>query len=456
MTQRREQAYRLSPTQEGMLFHFLHGDNTGIDLEQIVCTLREPVDAEALRFAWEEVVRVHPELRTSFRWQDVEQPIQEIDPEVELSFATEDWSGGSVGEKEEQQRLDRFLAEDRERGFDLAAGPLLRLRLFRLDAADFLVRILVTGGAGYVGGFTARYLLEAGQDVVILDNLGTGHREAIPTELLVVGDIGESYDPERIFSEHTFDAVMHFSASAYVGESVRDPRTYYRNNIANTLTLLETMLDHDIRRLVFSSTCAVYAETAEMPLREDALQDPASPYAFSKLAIERMIRDFSRAYGLDHVLLRYFNAAGACADGTHGEDHRPETHLIPLALQTILGRHEKLDVFGSDYPTPDGTCVRDYVHVEDLAQAHELALRVLMEEPRGEVSRIYNIGTGTGHSVMEVLQMAERVTGSPVPHELTDRRPGDTARLVASSEKIQRELGWKPRYENLEPIVTSG
>lgn len=317
------------------------------------------------------------------------------------------------------------------------------------------MRILVTGGAGYVGGFTARHLLETGHDVVVLDNLGTGHREAVPTELLVVGDIGVRSDLERIFSEHTFDALMHFSASAYVGESVRDPRTYYRNNIANTLTLLETMLDHDIRRLVFSSTCAVYAETAEMPLREDALQDPASPYAFSKLAIERMIRDFSRAYGLDHVLLRYFNAAGACADGTHGEDHRPETHLIPLALQTILGQYEKLDVFGSDYPTPDGTCIRDYVHVEDLAQAHELALRALMEEPRGEVSRTYNIGTGTGHSVMEVLQMSERITGSRVPHELTERRPGDTARLVASSEKIRRELGWKPRYEDLEPIVTS-
>lgn len=317
------------------------------------------------------------------------------------------------------------------------------------------MRILVTGGAGYVGGFAARHLLAAGHDVVVVDNLCTGHREVAPTEVLVVGDIGDRALLQRVFSEHRIEAVMHFAASAYVGESVRDPRSYYRNNVANTLTLLEAMLDQDIKRLVFSSTCAVYAETEQMPLREDAPQDPVSPYAFSKLAIERMIRDFSRSYGLDYVLLRYFNAAGASPDGAHGEDHRPETHLLPLALKTVLGRQQELLVFGTDYPTPDGTCIRDYVHVEDLAVAHELALRVISTGEKSQGGHVFNIGTGTGHSVMEVLGAVERVTGQPVPFEVTERRPGDTPRLVASSEKIRRELGWKPRYEELDQIAAT-
>jgi len=312
------------------------------------------------------------------------------------------------------------------------------------------LRILVTGGAGYVGGFAARYLLASGHDVVVLDNLSTGHRACVPEETLVVGDVGERAILDPLLSQHRIEAVMHFAASAYVGESVRDPRSYYRNNVANTLSLLEAMLDHDVRRLVFSSTCAVYAETEEMPLHEDSAQAPLSPYAFSKAVIERMIADFSRAYDLDYVLLRYFNAAGASSDGSHGEDHRPETHLLPLALQTVLGQREKLKVYGSDYPTPDGTCIRDYVHVEDLAQAHQLALHATTG-----ANTVFNIGTGAGHSVLEVLRAVERVTGKPVPFEATARRPGDTPRLVASSDKIRRELGWKPRYEELDQITAT-
>jgi UDP-glucose-4-epimerase GalE len=317
------------------------------------------------------------------------------------------------------------------------------------------LRILVTGGAGYVGGFAARHLLAAGHEVVVVDNLCTGHREVVPADVLVVGDIGDRALLQRLFSEHRIEAVMHFAASAYVGESVRDPRSYYRNNVANTLTLLEAMLDRDIKRLVFSSTCAVYAETEQMPLREDAPQDPVSPYAFSKLAIERMIRDFSRSYGLDYVLLRYFNAAGASPDGAHGEDHRPETHLLPLAFKTVLGQQQELLVFGTDYPTPDGTCIRDYVHVEDLALAHELALQVISAGEKSDGGHVFNIGTGTGHSVMEVLGAVERVTGKPVPFAVAERRPGDTPRLVASSEKIRRELAWKPRYEELDQIAAT-
>ena len=315
------------------------------------------------------------------------------------------------------------------------------------------MRILVTGGAGYVGGFATRQLLASDHDVVVLDNLSTGHRACLPQETLVVGDVGERAVVDPILSQHRIEAVMHFAASAYVGESVRDPRGYYRNNVVNTLSLLEAMLDHDVKRLVFSSTCAVYAETEEMPLNEDSAQAPLSPYAFSKGVIERMIADFSHAYGLDYVLLRYFNAAGASPDGEHGEDHRPETHLLPLALQIVLGKREKLQLYGADYPTPDGTCIRDYVHVEDLAQAHELAIRATSD---GDPShRVFNIGTGSGHSVMDVLRTVERITGKRVPFEVVDRRPGDTARLVASSERIRRALGWKPRYEELDRITAT-
>jgi UDP-glucose-4-epimerase GalE len=284
--------------------------------------------------------------------------------------------------------------------------------------------------------------------VIVLDNLCLGHREALPDGVLVVGDIGDRNCLEEIFVQHRTEAVMHFAAFAAVGESVTNPRLYYRNNVANTLTLLETMLDHDVNRIVFSSTCAVYGETAEMPLHEDSPKGPASPYAFSKLSIEQMIQDFSRAYGISYVLLRYFNASGGSPDGSHGEDHDPETHLIPLAIQAVQGRREKLMVFGDDYPTPDGTCIRDYIHVEDLASAHELAIL-------REGSSIYNIGTGTGNSVMDVLKSVERIAGKPVPSEVVARRPGDTARLVASADRIRQDLDWQPRYADLDQVVAT-
>ena len=314
------------------------------------------------------------------------------------------------------------------------------------------MRVLVTGGAGYVGGFAARALLRAGHEIVVLDDLSEGHRAAVESETLVVGHIEDVDSVRDLLQRERIGAVMHFAGSCYVGESVRAPRDYYRNNVAGSLALLEAMVDCGVTRLVFSSSCAVYSEAAEMPLREDAPIDPASPYAFSKRAIERMIGDFARAYGLRHVILRYFNAAGADPEGLHGEDHEPEPHLIPLVMQVPLGQREKLDVYGDDYPTPDGTCIRDYVHVDDLAHAHTAALRALARDD-GPDAAVYNLGTGTGNSVLEVIRCVERVTGHDVPYQIAPRRPGDTPRLVASSERARSELGWTPCYDRLEAIV---
>jgi UDP-glucose 4-epimerase len=315
------------------------------------------------------------------------------------------------------------------------------------------MRILVTGGAGYVGGFAARHLLDAGHDVVIVDDLSLGHRQSVPAERLVVGNASDRARITRLLDEHRIEAVMHFAASAYVGESVTDPAKYWRNNVANTLELLLAMRDCEVGRIVFSSTCALYGERAEMPLTEETPQDPGSPYAFTKFAIERMIRDFARAYGLGHVLLRYFNAAGAQADGRHGEDHSPETHLIPILLQALLGQRDCVEVYGDDYPTPDGTCIRDYVHVEDLARAHELAVRACPEPGAAPDGLVFNVGTGTGSSVLEVIQTVERVTGKKVPYRVVGRRPGDAPRLVASSDRLRKELGWRPEQAALEEIV---
>jgi UDP-glucose-4-epimerase GalE len=257
-----------------------------------------------------------------------------------------------------------------------------------------------------------------------------------------------------LLREREIEAVMHFAASCYVGESMADPRGYWRNNVAISLALLEAMTDCRVRRIVFSSTCAVYGETAAMPLGEDAPVRPESTYAWTKHTIEQMIRDFSRAYGLSYTVLRYFNASGASADGAHGEDHHPETHLIPIVLQTLLGQRDEVRVYGADYDTPDGTCIRDYVHVEDLAQAHERALERLPAEgePRG---LLYNLGSGTGSSVREVIQAAERVTGQTVPCSMAERRAGDTARLVAASGRARGELGWSPRYESIDEVVAA-
>ncbi len=310
------------------------------------------------------------------------------------------------------------------------------------------MRILVTGGAGYVGGFTARHLIRSGHEVVVLDNLCRGHRQAIPPEILVVGDVGDGDILDRIFRHERIDAVMHFAAFALVGESVEHPHLYYQNNVACTLRLLESMRAHQIGRIVFSSSCAVYGENAATPLHEEIPTHPSNPYAMSKLTVEQMIGDFSQAYGLRYVLLRYFNAAGANTDGTHGEAHEPETHLIPLALRAAAEGGEPLRIFGNDYPTPDGTCIRDYVHVDDLARAHELAVHA-------SNSGVFNIGTGRGHSNLEVLRGVERVTGRRVSYELAERRPGDPARLVANAERILAGLGWTPRYADLDAILTT-
>jgi UDP-glucose 4-epimerase len=317
------------------------------------------------------------------------------------------------------------------------------------------VRILVTGGAGYVGSCAARHLSAGGHDVLILDDLSEGHRSAATAGPLVEGSIADRELVGRLLREHRIEGVMHFAGSTYVGVSMSDPRGYWANNVSATLALLETMLDAGVGRIVFSSSCSVYGETASMPLDEDAPLQPVSTYAFNKFVVERAIQDYSRAYGLHYAALRYFNAAGASPDGAHGEHHDPETHLIPLVLQSIAGQRGALSVYGNDYDTPDGTCIRDYVHVEDLARAHESAL-LRLGEGGGEPSRlVYNLGTGTGSSVLEVIQSAERVTGERVAYEQAARRPGDTARLVAGAERAKRELGWTLEYPDLDAIVTT-
>lgn len=314
------------------------------------------------------------------------------------------------------------------------------------------MRILLTGGAGYVGSFCARHLVNQGHNVTVLDNLSEGHPEAAPEGSLVVGDIADSALVASLLQDHEIEAVIHFAASCYVGESMSDPRKYYRNNVAKTLALLETLVDSDVKRVVFSSSCSVYGETAAMPLTEDLPSAPASTYAFTKHAVESMIRDFSRAYGLRFALLRYFNAAGAAPDGAHGEDHDPESHLIPIVLQTLLGRRDRMEVFGDDYDTPDGTCIRDYVHVSDLARAHELAASRLIENSaQGDL--VCNLGTGSGTSVLELIRAAEKVSGRQVVYRISARRPGDTARLVADTRRAREELGWKPEYSTIEAIV---
>lgn len=311
------------------------------------------------------------------------------------------------------------------------------------------MRIVVTGGAGYVGSACLRRLLADGFEAVAYDNLSKGHREAVPPDRLVVGDITDSERLERTMREFRADAVMHFAAATEVGESVKDPDHHYHTNVGGTLRLIRAMRGAGVRRMLFSSTCATYGEAPKVPMDERAPQDPCSPYARTKLAVEWMIADCARAYGFGYTLLRYFNAAGASPDGRYGEDHRPETHLIPLTLQVPLGRREKMLVFGDDYPTPDRTCVRDYVHVDDLADAHVRAIRATQPE----TAEVFNIGTGTGHSVFEVIRACEKVTGRRIPTAVVQRRPGDAPALVASPEKLTRELGWTPRYTSIEEIV---
>jgi UDP-glucose 4-epimerase len=314
--------------------------------------------------------------------------------------------------------------------------------------------ILVTGGAGYIGSHTVLALKQAGYEVVILDNLVYGHRDLVEQVLqveLVEGDTSDRALLDNLFQTRHFDAVMHFSAYAYVGESVTDPAKYYRNNVLGTLTLLESMLTASIKNFVFSSTCATYDVPNFIPITEDHPQNPINPYGATKLMVERILTDFDVAYNFKSVRFRYFNAAGANPEGLLGEDHNPETHLIPLVLQTALGQREAISIFGTDYPTHDGTCIRDYIHVNDLADAHILGLEYLLN---GGDSDVFNLGNGNGFSVREVIAAAEDVTGMVIKVEECDRRPGDPPALIGTSEKARKILNWQPQYPGIKDIVS--
>jgi UDP-glucose 4-epimerase len=312
--------------------------------------------------------------------------------------------------------------------------------------------ILVVGGAGYIGSHMVLDLLRSGYPVVTLDNLSRGHRELIPGGDFIEGDLGSPADLDAVFRRYPVTAVMHFAACSLVGESVEKPLAYYRNNVANTVTLLEAMHRYGIRQFLFSSTAAVYGEPQKIPIRETHPCAPTNPYGSTKLVVERLLQDVGRATGMTYSILRYFNAAGADASATIGERHRPETHLIPLVLQVASGERESITVFGTDYPTPDGTCVRDYIHVSDLTRAHLLALEALLD---GGENTIYNLGNSTGYSVNQVIDVARKITGHAIPVQFSERRPGDPAVLIADSGHIRKALGWKPGYERLEDIIRS-
>lgn len=314
------------------------------------------------------------------------------------------------------------------------------------------MRIFVTGGAGYVGSHAVRRLVAGGHDVTVFDNLAYGHREAIHAKAAFVqGDLSDGGRLLELLQAGKFDAVMHFAAWLNVGESVHKPLLYYRNNVANTLNLLEAMEKAGVKRMVFSSTCAVYGEPDKLPLVEDLPKIPINPYGSTKLVVEFMLKDSAAAWGLGSVALRYFNASGAAEDGTIGEDHSPETHLIPLVLQVALGQRPHISVFGTDYPTPDGSCVRDYVHVDDLAEAHLLAIQGA-EPGRGEA---YNVGTGRGTSVLEVIESARKATGHTISVQFGPRRAGDPPSLYADSDNVRGRFGWSPKHLGIDSIVAS-
>jgi UDP-glucose 4-epimerase len=313
--------------------------------------------------------------------------------------------------------------------------------------------VLVTGGAGYIGSHAVKALVRAGHRVIVYDNLSAGHREAVERAgdnlTLVEGDVRDTTSLTQALRDHEVDAVMHFAAWLSVGDSVRDPSGYYRNNVLGSLSVLDAMIASRARCFVFSSTAAVFGNPEETPITEDHPTRPINAYGETKLAIERALPHYERAYGLRSAALRYFNAAGADPDGVLGEHHDPETHVIPKAIDAAMGRGT-FQLFGEDYETPDGTCLRDYVHVTDLAAAHLLALNSLFD---GAASRVYNLGNGRPTSVRDILDAVERVTGRRVPYTAADRRPGDPAVLFASSERIRRELGWRPQFENVDTIV---
>jgi UDP-glucose 4-epimerase len=311
--------------------------------------------------------------------------------------------------------------------------------------------ILVTGGAGYIGSHYVLEASQAGADLIVLDNLSYGHPEAVaPGVKLVVGEMGDRKLLDEIFTNNSIDAVVHFAAFAYVGESVTAPRKYFSNNTVAALQVLDAMVDYNVKHFVFSSTCATYGDPQYIPMDEAHPQDPINPYGESKYFVERILADYDHAYGLKYTALRYFNAAGADQEGRIGESHEPETHLIPLVLQAATGRRESISIFGTDYDTPDGTCIRDYIHILDLANAHSLALERLRS---GAQSAAYNLGTESGESVRQVIETCESVSGKAIRTIEKDRRPGDPPRLIASSAKARNELGWTPKYTQLRSIV---
>lgn len=313
------------------------------------------------------------------------------------------------------------------------------------------MRILVIGGAGYVGSHTVRRLALSGHEVWVYDNLSLGHRQSVPAGILIEGELADRDKLRTILLDKKIDAVMHFAAFALVGESVAEPAKYYQNNVSATLELLEAMRGAKVWRIVFSSTTATYGQPDKIPISESTLQLPINPYGFTKLVIEHALTDYAHAYGFGCAALRYFNAAGASPSGDIGEDHMPESHLIPIVLQTALGQRESIGIFGDDYPTPDGTCIRDYVHVDDLADAHLRALNLL--EPGTNLQ--LNLGSGHGHSVRSVIEACRTVTGHSIPTTIQPRRAGDPAELIADSRLAQQVLGWTPAYVDIEAIVAT-
>lgn len=310
--------------------------------------------------------------------------------------------------------------------------------------------ILVAGGAGYIGSHTVKYLMKQGYNTVVVDNLVYGHKEAVLTPNFEQIDLADKEALDKIFKKYKIDAVIHFAAYTYVGESVTQPQKYYWNNVVNTLNLLDAMIENGVKNIVFSSTCATYGNPQYVPIDEKHPQNPINPYGNTKFMMEKIMHDYDRAYGLKYVSLRYFNAAGCDKDGELGESHEPETHLIPLVLKAIKGERDNITVFGTDYDTPDGTCIRDYIHVEDLADAHMLAVEKLFED---KTSHCINLGTGIGTSVMEIIKAAEEVTGKKVPVIYGKRREGDPAKLYASNEKSKEILNWNPKYINVKDLI---
>ncbi len=313
-------------------------------------------------------------------------------------------------------------------------------------------KLLITGGAGYIGSHVVKDLIRKGYDVVVVDNLEKGHRSAVKSENFYNVDLKDKESLEEVFENFKIKGVLHFAASSLVGESMVNPGKYFKNNILGGLNLLECMVKYNIKFFIFSSTAAVYGEPQVIPIPEDHPTNPTNVYGSSKLMFEKILEWYDRIFGIRYISLRYFNAAGCDPEGELGEDHNPETHLIPIILKTALGQRSYVEIYGTDYPTPDGTCIRDYIHISDLSSAHILALEALLS---GKESTIYNLGNSRGFSVREVIKSAEKVVGKKIPVKEGERRAGDPAVLIASSEKIKKELGWNPKYTNLEEIIES-